>query len=122
MSTTEQIIEAARQLGKQIAAHDAAQMVKQAVEKLKQDIEAQRVLNDHNRHLSTIAEKEAKGQPIEVEDKKRLGELQDLVIQNSVLRDFQVAQMDYLDLMRRVEAAMAGESQVSEGPAVGDPL
>ena len=68
MATTEQIIDAARELGKKIGAHEAAIKLESIAKKLEADVEAQRVLNDHNRHLQTLAEKEQAGTPIEVED------------------------------------------------------
>ncbi len=108
MSTTQDILDAARKLGEMISQHDAAQKLESALTKLQDDQDAQKALNDYNRCLQTIAEKEAAGQPIEVEDKRQLESLQAEVIRSPVLRDFQVAQMDYVDLMRKVDEAMAG--------------
>ncbi len=117
MATTEQIIDAARELGKMIGAHETAKKLETIAKKLEADVEAQRVLNDHNRHLQTLAEKEQAGTPIEVEDKQKLEQLQNQVAQNSLLREFQMVQMDYLDLMRRVEAAMVSRPDVPSGAA-----
>src|SRR5690606_31067800 len=94
----------------------AAKKFEDAVRKIESDTEAQRALNDYNRHVHKVAEKEAQGQPIEVEDKRQLERLQQAVVTNPTLRDFQVAQMDYLDLMRRGDEARTGASM---GPAAG---
>ena len=117
MATTEQIIDAAGELGKMIGAHETAKRLETIAKKLEADVEAQRVLNDHNRHLQTLAEKEQAGKPIEVEDKRKLEQLQNQVAQNSLLREVQMVQMDYLDLMRRVEAAMVSRPDVPSGAA-----
>lgn len=109
MATTEEILNAARALGKLITQHPATQKFQAAVKKLDSDVEAQRTLNDYSRHLSALAQKEAQGQPIEVEDKHRLDNLQSRVIRNPLLRDLQITQMDYLDLMRQVDEAMLGD-------------
>jgi cell fate (sporulation/competence/biofilm development) regulator YlbF (YheA/YmcA/DUF963 family) len=121
MATTSEILNAARELGKLIRTHDAAGKFEASVAALQKDVEAQRVLNDYNRHLNSLAEKEASGRPIEVDDKRKLDQLQQKVIMNPLLQKFQMAQMDYLDLMRRVDEAMTGETEAaasgSPGPA-----
>ena len=125
MATTTQIIEKAQALGKLIAEHDAARRFVDAVNRLRDDTDAQRVLTDMNRHTDTIAEKQAKGEPIEVADKHKLEDLRAAVAQNAVLGQFQMAQMDYLDLMRKVDDAIAGQNEglaaggISEGGGSG---
>jgi len=116
MATTQEILDAARALGKRIATHDAARKFEECLTKLGADRDAQRLLNDLNRHTGLVAEKEQKGQPIEVDDKRKLEKLQSEVVQNSVLREFQILQMDYLDLMRKVDEAISVRTETS--PAV----
>src|ERR1043165_2883768 len=108
MATTDEIIAKAKELGKLIASHPAAAKFEETVRKLQADVDAQRALNDFNRHLQKIGEKEQAGRPIEVEDKRQLEKLQNAVIRNPLLGAFQMAQMDYLDLMRKVDEAMSG--------------
>lgn len=111
MSTTEQVQEAATKLGKLIAEHPATKKFEEVVKKIEADTEAQRLMNDLNRHGQAIAEKEAKGQPIEVDDKHKLRDLQQAVAMNSLLSEMQMVQMDYVDLMRDVDARMGGAGQ-----------
>lgn len=114
MTTETQILAAARQLGTQIAQTPAAERLADVLKKLESDVDAQRALTDLNRHAEGLAQKQAGGQPIEVEEKRKLDALQQAVIRNPLLRDFQAAQMDYVDLMRRVDEAIQGE-----GPGLG---
>lgn len=116
MANTEEILSDARELGKKIATHAAAAKLEEAIRKLQADVEAQRALNDFNRHMAKLSEKEAAGQPIEVADKQQLEKLQGAVIRNPLLRDLQIAQMDYSDLMRKVDEAMAGTHEANEAP------
>ena len=116
MATTQEILDAARALGKLIATHDAARKFDKCLTKLGADRDAQRLLNDLNRHTGLVAEKEQKGQPIEVDDKRKLEKLQGEVVRNSVLREFQILQMDYLDLMRKVDEVISVRTET--GPAV----
>ena len=123
MATTEEIVAAARDLGKLIATHQAAEKFEQTVKKLEGDVDAQRAFTDYQRQMQTVAEKQQKNEPIEVEDKRELEQLQNAVVRNAVLRDFQMAQMDYVDLMRRVDEAMSRQvegSPVPDGAAPPD--
>lgn len=117
MSTTDDVLKKARELGDLIAGHPATKKLEGVLQNLQGDTDAQRALNDYNRHLQALAEKEQSGRPIEVEDKRKLEQLQGAVVRNPVLRDFQMAQMDYLDLMRQVDEATQGASAGGAAPA-----
>lgn len=120
MASEAQIIQTAQEIGKQLAGHPKVVRLEAAVQKLRGDTEAQRALNDLNRHLQAVAEKEMAGQPIEVSDKRRLQDLQNAVVHNLVLREFQLAQMDYVDLVRKLDDAMYGGSAAAEAVGVTD--
>ncbi|MEM9790326.1 MAG: YlbF family regulator [Planctomycetota bacterium] len=115
MPDTPAIVAHARRLGEMIADHDAAKQLEAALKALEGDVDAQRALTDLNRHLQAIAEKERDGRPIEVEDKHRAESLQKAVVRSKTLRDLQVAQMDYSDLMRQVQDAI--ERDTPDAPA-----
>ncbi len=118
MATDDQIMKAAGELGELLGKHPKVGRLEAAISKLKEDVEAQRALNDLNRHLQTVAEKEMSGQPIEVADKRKLQELQTSVVHNLVLQEFQLAQMDYVDLVRRLDDAMYGRSAAAQAVGV----
>ncbi|MEM9417479.1 MAG: YlbF family regulator [Planctomycetota bacterium] len=108
MSDQQAILDAADQLGQLIAAHPATQKLESLIKQLEDNTDSQRLMNDLNRHNQTLAEKQAKGEPIEVDDKRRLQELQQDVAMDPILRDMQLAQMDYVDLMRKVDERIGG--------------
>jgi len=110
MVDTAQILDAATKLGRLLADHPAMKKYRELLKAIREDTEAQRLLADYSRQMDTIAEKEAKGQPVEVEDKRRLSDLQGRVAMHPQLREMQVAQMDYVDLMRKVDEAMSSSS------------
>ena len=122
MATTQEILDAATELGKLVATHASADTFGQALKALQADLDAQRTLTDYHRHLTAVAEKEAAGKPIEVDDKKKLEDLQNKVIHTPVLRDFQLSQMDYLDLMRQVDSAISGASEVGAPAPAESPI
>jgi len=115
MSETREVVAKARELGALIAEHEAARQVEAVARELEADTEAQRLLTDYRRHLTTIAEKQQNQQPIEPEEKKRLEEAQAAVIRHPLLRKLQTAQMDYADLMRQVNEAITGEGTPEAG-------
>lgn len=119
MASTDEILRKARELGELISQHESARKLEDVLKRLEQDAEAQRALNDYNRHLQTLSEKQQQGQPIEVEEKHRLETLQRQVVMSPVLRDFQTAQMDYVDLMRKVDEAMTGQTPGGAAGAAG---
>jgi len=118
MASDDTIMKAAQELGEMLGDHPKVARLEGAIEKLKADTEAQRALNDFNRHLQQVAEKEMAGQPIEVSDKQRLQELQNAVVHNLVLREFQLAQMDYVDLVRAIDDTMYGRSAAAAAVGV----
>ena len=115
MVSTEKILKTATELGKLIAEHESTRKFEAVAKDLRQDTDAQRLLTDYNRQMVLLQEKEAKNQPIEVADKHKLGELQNGMIQHALLRDLQTAEMDYVDLMRRVDEAIQGPKSASRG-------
>lgn len=110
MATKQEIIDAATKLGKLIADHTVGQKLEAAITKLESDLEAQRTMTDYQRVIQALGEKEAAGKPIEVEEKQKLQTLQNAVIHNLTLQQFQIAQMDYLDLMREVDQVISAQS------------
>lgn len=102
------VIAAAEALGKELAAHPVVQKVDALVRELEADTEAKRLMADLRRHEEALMQKEAAGQPIEVADKHKRQELQQSVAVSSLLGRLQVAQMDYVDLMRRVDELIGG--------------
>ncbi len=113
MADTAQILDVATKLGRLLDEHPAMKKYRGLLKAIREDTEAQRLLADYTRQMDTIAEKESNGQPIEVEDKRRLSDLQGQVAMHPKLREMQVAQMDYIDLMRKVDEAMSSGSASS---------
>lgn len=128
MASTQEILDQANALGELLAEHDAAKAMESAIKALQGDTASQRALADLNRHGAALEEKAAQGQAIEVADKRKLEELQQAVVLNPLLANFQRAQMDYTDLLRQVDDAITGRSEAeaqaqaqAQAPAGGGP-
>ncbi len=119
MPTTQEIEQAAKDLGKLVGDHAAAQRFDDAAKALDNDIEAQRLLTDFNRAIQEVAQKQAQQKPIEVADKKKLEDLQTQVAMNLKVRAMQQAQMDYVDLLRKVVTTITTEAGGVDPQAAG---
>ena len=117
MPTTDEIVAAAEKVGSLLAEHDAVKSLNAASKAFRDDVSSQRAILDFNRLLQTLAQKEASGQPIEVSDKQQLRELQDAVIMNPQLQRLQMAQMDYVDLQRKIDDAVKSKAGVDDALA-----
>ncbi|MFG0330175.1 MAG: YlbF family regulator [Phycisphaerales bacterium] len=115
-SDTDTVMDAARKLGELVADHETAKRYRESVESIEKDTETQRLMNDYNRFIMTLAEKESRGQPIEVSDKRKLEEMQSSLAMNIKIRNLQMAQMNYADLMRKIDQAVAGAVGGPEDP------
>jgi cell fate (sporulation/competence/biofilm development) regulator YlbF (YheA/YmcA/DUF963 family) len=118
MATTQEILDAAKKIGKLIAEHSAAKKLDELMQKLQSDREAQRALTDYNRHMQMVSEKQATGRPVEVEDKRKLEQFQTALAMNGLLRDLQAAQIEYLELMRQVDDSI---DNAAPTPGAGAP-
>lgn len=125
MATTEEIMKDAKALGEKLASHEAVKKAKEALERFEKDKDAQQVMQQFSQTLQTLAQKEASGQPIEVSEKKQLQTLQASMAHNLTMQQFQIAQMDYEDLLRKVDQEVTGPATEAAGlqqeQAVGGP-
>ncbi len=117
MSDKQAILDAATELGKLVKGSEPVERLQAASKAFRDDVTAQRTVVDFNRFLQGLAQKESQGQPIEVEDKRKLTELQDKVAGDPQLRAMQKAQMDYVDLLRAVDQSIQAQTGVDEATA-----
>jgi cell fate (sporulation/competence/biofilm development) regulator YlbF (YheA/YmcA/DUF963 family) len=113
------ITELAERLGKQIAESPQARSLRDAREAFNRDKELTQLLKDFQAQSEKVAKLEADNKPIEVEDKHRLGALRERLLADDRFKALTAAQMEYVDLMRKVNAAMGKHLQGTE-QAAGD--
>lgn len=124
MASEKDILEQASQLGELIAEHDTVKKLESASKAFEADIASQRAMTDYQRFAQSLQEKAQQGGAIEVEDKRKLESLQQAVITNPLLANMQRAEMDYLDLLRKVDGAIVaagGAATISGHPGSASP-
>ena len=121
MASEQDILDLATQLGELIADHGSLKALNAATKAFEADINSQRAMTDYQRFAQSLQQKAQDGGAIEVEDKRKLEELQQAVIANPLLANMQRAEMDYLDLLRKVDAAIVGAGGAAAGVATQPP-
>lgn len=97
-----EIIDLATKLGKAIAESPQAAALLQSRKALEGQPELVKLLQDYNQQAQKIGQLEDQNKVIEVEDKRKLQELHEKLVASDVFKKMQMAQMEYIDLMRKV--------------------
>jgi cell fate (sporulation/competence/biofilm development) regulator YlbF (YheA/YmcA/DUF963 family) len=113
-ATVTACIELARRLGKAIVDSPEAGAYRAARDELGADAEASKTLTDYQQQAEKIAQLEEANKPVEVDDKHKLQELNGKLIASDLFKKFTAAQMEYVDLMRKVNQALRSELAVIE--------
>lgn len=106
------IIAAATELGKKIAASERTQAFLAAAKAVAGDKDAQAILRDFQNQSEKLRELAESGKPIEPNDKRKLADLESSVASNDKLKAMMRTQADYFELMTRVQQAIDAATQI----------
>jgi cell fate (sporulation/competence/biofilm development) regulator YlbF (YheA/YmcA/DUF963 family) len=126
---TEQIMQEAEKLGQLVAQHPAVARYKQAQKAVAEDPEAGRLLADFDRQLESLGRQEQTGMPVTDAQRMQLESLQGRIISHLKIKALNLAQVDFVDLLRRVtqtiQRPLADQPQGgggnTGGPGAGGP-
>ena len=121
MDNYEDVLKLAAQLGEAIRVHPRYTRLREADDRVRADKAATDALEAYNGAAREVARKERSGQPVEVDEKRRLRGLQEVVAGNPSIRSFMMAQADYAELMNKMNEAIyqaisAGDGDEPAGP------
>lgn len=102
----EEILQKARELGRTIGAHSRTVEFMAAARAVAADRAAQQLLNDFQQQIDALRQRQAAGQPIEPQDKRRAADLQARVADDEKLKTMLRTQADYVQMMQAVHAAI----------------
>ena len=108
----EQLIEMARRLGKQIAAHQRTANLKKARQAVNEDADAESLIKDYQKHSEKIQQLEKQQKPIEVADKHKLSEIEEKISTHPKLSDLMKCQADFVEMMHKINQAIDNELKV----------
>lgn len=101
------IMALAERLGKAIAASSQATKLNAARKALEAEPETAQLLNDYNAQARKIGQLEDQQKPVEVDDKYKLEALHNKLAASQTFKDFTSAQVEYVDMMRKVNQAIS---------------
>src|SRR5690606_2900349 len=123
MATTQEIMEKAADLGKLVAEHPAVEKYRQAQQAVTTDPDAGRLMREFNRQLETLARAEQMGAGITDAQRQQLEALQTQIVSHIKIKALNLAQVDFIDLLRKVTAEIHRPlaADLGEAPGQGAP-
>jgi cell fate (sporulation/competence/biofilm development) regulator YlbF (YheA/YmcA/DUF963 family) len=112
------VLRLAGQLGEAIRKHPRYIKLREADDRVRADKAATEALDAYNKAVAELGRKERMGQPIEVDDKRRLQRLQGVVAANETVKAFMRTHADYAELMKRMNDAILSAIGAEEGGQV----
>jgi len=99
----EEILRKANELGLMIKGSELYRRFNELSEKLEADAESKKLLDEYISYSGSLMEKEEKGQPIEVEEKKKLEDIGTRVSGNDLIKEYIATQTYFFNLLMQVQ-------------------
>ena len=108
----EQLIELARRLGRQIAAHQRTELLKKAQKAVSEDSEAKELMSQYQEQAEKIQQLQGQNKPVEVEDKHKLQEIEQKISVDDKLKELTRRQVDFVEMMSKVKKSIDDQLQI----------
>jgi cell fate (sporulation/competence/biofilm development) regulator YlbF (YheA/YmcA/DUF963 family) len=115
----EEILNLAATLGQAIRRHPRYAMLRETDTRVRADKAATEALDAYNRTVADLTRKERAGLPIEVDEKRRLERLRQVVASNETVKSFMRAHADFAELMRRMNESIHKAMNTPKEPEQG---
>jgi cell fate (sporulation/competence/biofilm development) regulator YlbF (YheA/YmcA/DUF963 family) len=116
---TQQIMDEAEKLSQMVADHPATAKYKSAQKAVADDPEAGRLLADFDRQIETLSRQEQQGVPVTDAQRVQLESLQGRIVSNLKVKNLNLAQVEFIDLLRRVNQTIQRPLTEGTGAAGG---
>jgi cell fate (sporulation/competence/biofilm development) regulator YlbF (YheA/YmcA/DUF963 family) len=114
---TQQIMDEAEKLGRLVAQHPAVERYKQAQRAVAEDAEASRLLADFERTLAKLDQQAQAGLPVTDAQRDQLEALQGRIVSHIKVKALNMAQVEYVDILRRITQTIQKPSAEGATPA-----
>ena len=118
---TQQIMDEAAKVGDLVAQHPAVARYKEARKGVEQDAEANRLMAEFDRQLETLARQQASGMPVTDAQQQQLEALQSRIVSNLKIKALNLAQVEFIDLLRKITQTIQRQLNLQEAPPPGQP-
>ena len=109
-----EIIELAERLGRAISDSPQAAGLREARSELDKHEDVKELLKEFQAQSEKIARLEDENKPIEVDEKHKLQGLQEKLVSHDVFKKYTAAQVEYVDLMRKVNQTLRKQLSKTE--------
>ncbi|MBC8105648.1 MAG: YlbF family regulator [Anaerolineae bacterium] len=118
---TQSILADADKLGLQVAQHPAVEKYRAAQKSVAEDPDASRLLRDFDRLLETLGRQEQSGMPVTDAQRSQLESLQSQIMTHIKVKNLNMAQLEFVDLLRKVNQAIQGKLVDLQPQGAGGP-
>jgi cell fate (sporulation/competence/biofilm development) regulator YlbF (YheA/YmcA/DUF963 family) len=119
---TQTILDAAEKLSQLVAEHPAVARYKSAQKSVADDPEAGRMLAEFDRQIETLARQEQQGVPVNDAQRAALETLQSRIISHIKIKNLNMAQVEFIDLLRKVNQTIQRPLTETPGGSPGSIL
>lgn len=116
-----EILSAAENLGKLVSQHPSIEKYKSAQKLMSEDSEASSLMRDLERLIENLSRQEQSGIAVTDAQKLQLDGLQGRIASNLKVKNLHLAQMEFVDLLRKVSQAWQKPLADGTGGAVAGP-
>jgi cell fate (sporulation/competence/biofilm development) regulator YlbF (YheA/YmcA/DUF963 family) len=116
---TQQLMSEAEKLGRLVAQHPAVARYKSAQKAVADDPEAGRMLADMDRQIEALSRQEQSGLPITDAQRAALESAQSRVISHIKIKNWNLAQVEFVDLLRKITQTIQRQLGDQPGGAAG---
>jgi len=116
---TQQIMDEAEKLGQLVAQHPAVERYKQAQKAVSEDAEASRMMADFERTLAKLDQQAQAGLPITDAQRDQIESLQSKIVSHIKVKALNMAQVEFVDLLRKVTQTIQRPLADAPGGAAG---
>lgn len=117
---TQQIMEAAEKLGAMVAQHPAVAKFQKAQLAVAEDPEASRLMGQYEHQLEALARQQESGMPLADAQRQQLESLQSQIVSHIKVKALNLAQVDFIDLLRKItqtiQRPLQGSAAAPTGP------
>ena len=104
----------AEKLGEALSQSNQAQALRDAKGDVEVNPELIQLMTDYQQQMDKVTQQERMGETIDLDDKRRLKELHDKLVADPAFKKFNEAQMEYVDLMRRINEVLRDKLEETE--------
>jgi cell fate (sporulation/competence/biofilm development) regulator YlbF (YheA/YmcA/DUF963 family) len=116
---TQQILDEAAKLGELVNQHPAVARYKEARKAVEQDADANRLMTEFDRQIENLARQQASGMPVTDAQQQALESLQGRIVSHLKIKALNMAQVEFVDLLRKITQTIQRPLDLSDGAATG---